>query len=137
MPERIFVKINGETHYLSRVVDHHGEVLETFVAKRRDRKAALKFLIKTMKHYGQPGIIVMDKLRSYGAAMKVVGNVEKQETGRWQNNRPREFTPPAWQYCVCKPREGAFSTKRKAGAALSPNAKFTRNSQPFILQSKT
>ena len=28
-----------------------------------------------------------DLLRSYGAAMKVIGNVDKQETGRWLNNR--------------------------------------------------
>jgi putative transposase len=41
--------INGETHYLWRAVDHEGEVLESYVAKRRDRKAALKFLKKSMK----------------------------------------------------------------------------------------
>ena len=81
------MKINGETHYLWRAVDHEGEVLETFVTKRRDRKAALKFLRKSMKRYGQPEVLVTDKLRSYGAAMKVVGNIWKQETGRWLNNR--------------------------------------------------
>jgi putative transposase len=81
------VKINGETHYLSRAVDHEGEVLESYVTKRRDRKAALKFLRKSMKRYGQPQIVVTDKLRSYGAAMKVIGNAGRQETGRWLNNR--------------------------------------------------
>ena len=40
-----------------------------------------------MKRYGQPEIIVTDKLRSYGAAMKVMGNADRQETGRWLNNR--------------------------------------------------
>ena len=81
-----FVKINGGTHYLWRAVDHEGEVLESYVTKRRDRKAALKFLRKSMKRYGNPEIIVTDKLRSYGAAMKVIGNADRQETGRWQNN---------------------------------------------------
>jgi hypothetical protein len=38
----VFVKINGETHYLWRAVDHEGEVLEVFATKRRDRKAALQ-----------------------------------------------------------------------------------------------
>jgi len=80
------VKINGKTHYLWRAVDHEGEVLETYVTKRRDRKAALKFLRKIMKRYGPPHIIVTDKLRSYGAAMKVIGNAERQETGRWLKN---------------------------------------------------
>ncbi|MCV2892747.1 IS6 family transposase [Lentibacter sp. XHP0401] len=85
--DEIFVKINGVTHYLWRAVDHEGEVLESYVTKRRDRKAALKFLRKSMKRYGQPEIIVTDKLPSYGAAMKVIGNVSKQETGHRKNNR--------------------------------------------------
>ena len=85
--DEVFVKINGETHYLWRAVDHEGEVLESYVTKRRDCKAALNFLRKSMKRYGNSEAIVTDKLRSYGAAMKVIGNAAKQETGRWLNNR--------------------------------------------------
>ena len=85
--DEVFVKINGERHYLWRAVDHEGEVLESFVTKTRDRKAALKFLKKTMRRHGSPNTLVTDKLRSYGAAMKVVGNADRQETGRWKNNR--------------------------------------------------
>jgi len=51
------------------------------------RKAALKFLKKTMKRFGPPHVIVTDLLRSYGAAMKAIGNAERQDTGRWKNNR--------------------------------------------------
>ncbi len=58
--DEVFVKINGETHYLWRAVDHEEEVLESFVTKRRDRKAALTFLKKAMKRYGQPEAIVTD-----------------------------------------------------------------------------
>ena len=92
--DEVFVKINGETHYLWRAVDHEGEVLESFVTKRRDRKAALKFLRKTMKRHGNPHIFVTDKLRSYGAAMKAIGNADKQETGRWLNNRAENSHQP-------------------------------------------
>ena len=81
------MKINGETHYLWRAVDHEGEVLESFVSKRRDRKAALVFLKKIMKKYGNPKSIVTDKLPSYRAALKMIGNAGIQETGRWVNNR--------------------------------------------------
>lgn len=52
--DEMFVKINSETHYLWRAVDHEGEVLETYVTKRRDRNAALAFLKKAMKRYGKP-----------------------------------------------------------------------------------
>ena len=92
--DEVFVKINGEMHYLWRAVDHEGEVLESFATKRRDRKAALKFLRKIMKRYGNPHVIVTDKLRSYGAAMKVIGNAQKQETGRWLNNRGENSHQP-------------------------------------------
>jgi putative transposase len=92
--DEVFVKINGETHYLWRAVDHEGEVLESFVTKRRDRKAALKFLRKTMKRHGNPHIFVTDKLRSYGAAMKAIGNADKQEIGRWLNNRAENSYQP-------------------------------------------
>jgi len=83
----VFVKINGEEYYLWRAVDHEGEVFESYATKTRDKKSALKFLKKTMRKHGQPEVIVTDRLRSYGAAMKVIGNADRQETGRWLNNR--------------------------------------------------
>ena len=55
-------------------------MLEAYVIKRRDRKAALRFLRKAMKRYGQPEVIVTDKLRSYKAAMREIGNEARQET---------------------------------------------------------
>ena len=85
--DEVFVKINGEQHYLWRAVNHEGEVLNCFVSKRRDRNAGLKFLRKLMKRFGQPQVIVTDKLRSYSAAMKVIGSAERQETRRWLNSR--------------------------------------------------
>jgi len=85
--DEMFVKINGERHYLWRAIDHEGEVLESLVTKRRDKKAALRFLRKTMRKHGRTDVFVTDKLRSYGAAMKDLGVADRQETGRWQNNR--------------------------------------------------
>lgn len=83
----VFVRINGETHYLWRAVDHEGEVLEVFATKRRDRKAALTFIKRAMKCYGQRKVIVTHRLRSYRAAMNEIGNAADQEFGRWLNNR--------------------------------------------------
>ena len=70
--DEVFVRINGERHYLWRAVDHEGEVLEAFVTKRRDRRAALKLLKRTMKRYGRPGSIGTDRLPSYRAAMQAL-----------------------------------------------------------------
>lgn len=85
--DEVFVKIRGETHYLWRAIDHEGEVLEAYVTKTRDRASALKFLRKAMKCYGSPREIVTDRLRSYGAALKAIGNADRQVTGHHLNNR--------------------------------------------------
>ena len=81
--DEVFVKINGEMYYLWRAVDHEGEVLEAFVSKRRERKAALVFLKKIIKRHGKSKSIVTDKLPSYRAAMNVFGdaNLQKQDVG--------------------------------------------------------
>ncbi len=84
--DEVFVRINGETHYLWRAVDHEGEVLEVFATKRRGRKAALKFLKRTMKRYGRPRSVVTDRLRSYRSAMKAIGNAAAQV--RWHAWQP-------------------------------------------------
>ena len=100
------MRINGETHYLWRAVDHEGEVLEVFVTKRRDRRAALQFLKRAMKRHGQPKVIVTDRLRSYRAAMNVIGNGTDQECGRWLNNRAENSHQPF------RRREGAMARFR-------------------------
>jgi putative transposase len=85
--DEMFMKINGERNYLWRAVDHEGEVLNSFVANTRDKKACLKFLKKAMLKLGCPEVIVTDLLRFYGMALKQVGAAGRQETGRWLNNR--------------------------------------------------
>jgi putative transposase len=104
--DEVFVRINGEMHYLWRAVDHEGEVLEVFATKRRDRRAALKFLKRAMKRYGRPKVLVTDRLRSYRAALKVIGNTQTQECGRWLNNRAENSHQPF------RRREGAMSKFR-------------------------
>lgn len=92
--DEVFVKINGERHYLWRAVDHEGEGLESFVTKTRDKKAALKFLKKTLKRHGRADEIVTDRLRSYGSALRDLGFSDRQETGRWANNRAENSHQP-------------------------------------------
>lgn len=85
--DEMFVKINSERHYLWRAVDHEGEILESFVTKTRDKKAAMKFLKKAMRKHDRPEVIVTDQLRSYSAALNEIGAADRQECGRWLNNR--------------------------------------------------
>ena len=67
--DEVFGRINGERLYLWRAIEKEGEVLEVFVLKRRDRKAALAFLKRAIKRYGRPNSIVKDRIRSYWTAL--------------------------------------------------------------------
>ena len=85
--DEVYVKINGETHYLWRAVDQEGEILESYVTKTRDKAAALRFMKKALKRHDSPAATTTDGLRSYRAAMTELGNTKKQEIGRYANNR--------------------------------------------------
>ena len=74
-----------------------------FATKRRDR---IEFLKRAMKRYGRPKVVVTDRLRSYRAAMNVIGNAGDQECGRWLNNRVENPHQPF------RRREGAMSKFR-------------------------
>jgi putative transposase len=58
--DEVYVKINGEQHYLWHAVDHEGEILESFVTKKRDKVAALAFMKKALKRHGRAETIVTD-----------------------------------------------------------------------------
>jgi putative transposase len=92
--DEVFVKINGETRYPWRAVDHEGEVLEVLATKRRDRKAALRFPKKAMKRYGRPKTIVTDRLGSHRSAMKSIGNASCREQHCWRDNRAENSHQP-------------------------------------------
>jgi putative transposase len=85
--DEMYVKLNGEMVYLWRAVDHEGEILESYITKRRDKDAALRFMKKALKRHGAPAAINTDGLASYRAALKMLGNQDKQEVQRWANNR--------------------------------------------------
>jgi putative transposase len=93
--DEVIVKVNGKLCYLWRAVDHGGEVLETVVTAKRDKAAALKFLRRIMKQYGQPRSVVTDGLRAYSAAMNEIGvAAERHEVGGRLNNRAENSHQP-------------------------------------------
>ena len=88
------MKIDGNTHYLWRAEDHEGEVLESYLSKRRDKKAALKFRRKAMRKHDGSESFVTDRLRSYDNALKEIAAADRQEIGRWPNNRVENSPVP-------------------------------------------
>jgi putative transposase len=93
--DEVFLKINGRLHYLWRVVDQDGDVLDILVQSRRDKKAAKKFFRKLLKELRYvPRMIITDKLRSYSAARaEVMPSVEHLQQ-KYQNNRAENSHQP-------------------------------------------
>jgi putative transposase len=93
--DEVFLKINGVTHYLWRAVDQNGVVLDILVQPKRDRFAAIRFFRKLLRAVGRtPRVIVTDKLRSYGAAKRVVMPGVTHRQHRYLNNRAENSHQP-------------------------------------------
>ena len=86
--DEVFVKIQGKQHYLWRAVDQDGDVVDVFIQKRRDSKAAKRFFKRLLcKHKHEPRKIVTDKLRSYGVAHRELIPESIHDTSQYANNR--------------------------------------------------
>jgi transposase-like protein len=87
--------INGQQMYLWRAVDSEGEVLHMLVQPRRDKAAAMKLLRKLLKRSAlPPHVIVTDKLRSCGAALRQLGFTGRHDQGLLANNRAENSHQP-------------------------------------------
>ena len=67
-----------------------------------------------MRRFGQPHVIVTDLLRSYGAAIKVIGNADRQETERWLNNRAENSHPLPDSGLLANHEKGPFRRRDRA-----------------------
>ena len=86
--DEVFVKIQGHRHYLWRAVEQDGEVVDVFLQKRRDGKAAKRFFKRLLKnHKGEPRRIVTDKLGSYRVAHRELIPEAIHDTTQYANNR--------------------------------------------------
>src|SRR5690348_5301401 len=110
--DEVFLKINGVQHYLWRAVDQHGAVIDILVQSKRDRFAAMRFFRKLLEtSHRRPRVIITDKLRSYGAAKKVILPRVAHRQSRYLNNRAENSHQPTRQ------RERAMKRFTSAGHA--------------------
>jgi putative transposase len=93
--DEMVVSIAGRQLYMWRAVDSEGEVLEILVQPQRDKAAAVRLLRKLLRRQGiVPTVIVTDKLRSYGAALREIGFSGSHEQGLSANNRAENSHQP-------------------------------------------
>jgi putative transposase len=93
--DEMVVSLSGRQMYMWRAVDGEGEVLEILVQRQRDKAAAMRLLRKLLRRQGfVPTVIVTDKLRSYGAALRELGFSRLHEQGLRANNRAENSHQP-------------------------------------------
>jgi putative transposase len=93
--DEMVVSLSGKQMYLWRAVDSEGEVLDVLVQPGRDKAAAMRLLRKLLRRQGfAPTVIVPDKLRSYGAALRELGFSGLHEQGLRANNRAESSHQP-------------------------------------------
>jgi len=85
--DEVVVPIKGRKHWLWRAVDASGDVLDILVQSRRNKAAAMRFFRKLFKVWGQPRVIITDKLRSYGAAKADLAPGIEHRQHKGLNNR--------------------------------------------------
>jgi len=58
-----YIKVKGKWTYLYRAVDQHGQTIDFWLSRSRDRKAAKKFFRNAMRsaHNSNPRVITTDK----------------------------------------------------------------------------
>ena len=117
--DEVFFKISGVQHYLWRAVDHEGEVLECFVTKKRNKLAVVRFLKEAMKLYGPPQMVVTDRLRSYRAAMRDIGNQDRQNTEQYASNQAENSHRPFRRREYSMTRFRKTSTLQKSVSILA------------------
>ncbi len=84
-------------------MDSEGQVLDILIQKRRNKKAAKKLLKKLLKKQElAPRVLITDKLKSYGAAIKELGleiehrqhnglNNQAENSHQWTRLRERKM----------------------------------------------
>jgi putative transposase len=71
--DEVFIKINGELHYLPRAIDQNGDIIDILLQKRRNKTAAKRFFRKLLKGLREaPWRMISDKLKSYSAVHREV-----------------------------------------------------------------
>ena len=63
--DEVLIPINGKKCWLWRAVDANGDTLDIRVQPRRSAKTARRFLKRLISQFGEPRVVITDKLRSY------------------------------------------------------------------------
>ena len=114
--DEVVIPINGVKHWLWRAVDANGDVLDILVQSHRNAKAAKRFIKRLIDRFGEPRVIVTDKLRSYLKPISSLAPKADHRAHKSLNNRAEGSHRPT------RKREklmGRFKSPRQAQRFLA------------------
>ena len=85
--DETYVKVSGSWRYVYRAVDQSGQVIDVFVSKRRDLKAATKFFVNAIRSHGAPAEITTDRAHGLARAIAELLPAALHDTTQYANNR--------------------------------------------------
>lgn len=85
--DEVVIPINGEKQWLWRAVHANGDTLDILVQKHRNAKAAKRFLQRLIERFGEPRVMVTDKLRSYIKPIRTLAPDADHRAHKGLNNR--------------------------------------------------
>jgi putative transposase len=89
------ITIGGRKLWLCRATDADGDVLDILVQVRRNSRAARRFLSRLVRQFGEPRVVVTDKLGSYVMPVRTMAPEADHRTHKGLNNRIENFHRPA------------------------------------------
>jgi putative transposase len=114
--DEVVIVINGVNHWLWRAIDANGDVLDILVQRRHNTKAAKRFLKRLVARYGDPRVVITDKLGSYVKPIQTLAPKADHRAHKGLNNRIEGSHRPT------RKREkimGRFKSLRQAQRFLS------------------
>ena len=114
--DEVVITIRGKKHWLWRAIDAKGDVLDILVQARRNAKAAKRFFQRLVSQFGEPRVVITDKLRSYIKPVKTLAPNADHHAHKGLNNAIEVSHRPT------RKREkimGRFKSHRQAQRFLS------------------
>jgi transposase-like protein len=85
--DETYVKVSGIWRYVYRAVDQYGQVIDVFVSKRRDLKAATRFIANAIRSHGEPAEVTTDRAHALARAIAELLPAALHDTTQYANNR--------------------------------------------------
>ena len=114
--DEVDISIRGKKHWLWRAIDTEGNVLDILVQTRRNANAAKRFLQRLNTQFGEPRIVIPDKLRSYVKPIKTLAPDADHRAQKGLNNA---IEGSQWPTRKRNKTIGRFKSHRQAQSFLS------------------